>query len=74
MLCIKVGADAGISIFDPARVIDKATYEPPRQYSEGFRYVMIGYWFRQESDLALPRAGMRRPDDQGFSWSLPSVA
>jgi len=38
---IKVGADADISVFDPARVIDKATYQNPAQYSEGFRYVLV---------------------------------
>jgi dihydroorotase len=42
---IKVGADADISVFDPARVIDKATYEKPAQYSEGFQYVMVGGTF-----------------------------
>jgi len=38
---LKVGADADISVFDPARVIDKATFESPAQYSEGFCYVMV---------------------------------
>ena len=38
---LKVGADADISVFDPARVIDKATFENPAQYSEGFRYVLV---------------------------------
>ena len=38
---LKVGADADISVFDPNRVIDKATFENPKQYSEGFRYVMV---------------------------------
>ena len=42
---IKVGADADISVFDPARVIDKATYENPAQHSEGFQYVMVGGTF-----------------------------
>jgi N-acyl-D-aspartate/D-glutamate deacylase len=42
---LKVGADADISVFDPDRVIDKATYEKPGQYSEGFRYVMVGGTF-----------------------------
>jgi N-acyl-D-aspartate/D-glutamate deacylase len=38
---LAVGADADISVFDPARVIDKATFENAAQYSEGFRYVMV---------------------------------
>jgi dihydroorotase len=39
---IQVGADADITVFDPARVIDKATYENPAQYSEGIEYVLVG--------------------------------
>jgi N-acyl-D-aspartate/D-glutamate deacylase len=39
---IKVGADADIAVFDPSRVIDKATFENAAQYSEGFRYVLVG--------------------------------
>ncbi|HUA20873.1 MAG TPA: amidohydrolase family protein [Bryobacteraceae bacterium] len=42
---IKVGDDADICVFDPDRVIDKATYENPAQYSEGFRYVLVGGTF-----------------------------
>lgn len=38
---LQVGADADIDVFDPAMVIDKATYQKPAQYSEGFRYVMV---------------------------------
>ncbi len=38
---LKIGADADISVFDPTQVIDKATFQNPRQYSEGFRYVMV---------------------------------
>jgi dihydroorotase len=38
---LAVGADADISVFDPARVIDKATFENAAQYSEGFRYVLV---------------------------------
>jgi len=39
---LQVGADADIDIFDPATVIDKATFQKPDQYSEGFRYVLVG--------------------------------
>ena len=39
---IKVGADADITIFDPNRVIDRATFENPAQYSEGISDVLVG--------------------------------
>ncbi len=38
---IRTGADADITIFDPDRVIDKATYEQPLQYSEGIQFVLV---------------------------------
>jgi N-acyl-D-aspartate/D-glutamate deacylase len=38
---VKVGADADITVFDPARVIDKATFEKPAQYSEGIVHVLV---------------------------------
>lgn len=38
---IRLGADADITIFDPNRVIDKATYEKPLQYSEGIQFVLV---------------------------------
>jgi Amidohydrolase family len=38
---IRVGADADITVFDPARVIDRATYEEPLQYSEGIQFVLV---------------------------------
>jgi dihydroorotase len=39
---IKVGADADIVVFDPGRVIDKATFENAAQYSEGIENLMVG--------------------------------
>lgn len=38
---IRVGADADITVFDPARVIDKATYEDPLEASEGIQFVFV---------------------------------
>ena len=38
---IRVGADADITVFDPQRVIDKATYEDPLEYSEGIQFVLV---------------------------------
>lgn len=38
---IRVGADADITIFDPDRVIDRATYTQSSLTSEGFVYVIV---------------------------------
>jgi dihydroorotase len=38
---VQVGTDADLIIFDPARVIDRATFENPARYSEGIRHVLV---------------------------------
>jgi dihydroorotase len=38
---IEVGADADITIFDPATVADRATYDKPAEYSTGIKYVLV---------------------------------
>jgi N-acyl-D-aspartate/D-glutamate deacylase len=38
---LQEGADADITIFDPARVQDIATYSNPAQYSEGIPFVVV---------------------------------
>jgi N-acyl-D-aspartate/D-glutamate deacylase len=38
---LREGFWADITVFDPARVIDKATFEAPHQYPEGIEYVIV---------------------------------
>jgi N-acyl-D-aspartate/D-glutamate deacylase len=62
---IKVGADADIAIFDPSSVVDRATFENPEQYSEGFRHVLVnGVFVVMDSKLVgstFPGKAIRRP-------------
>ena len=39
---VKVGADADLALFDPATVIDRATFAKPTTPSAGIPYVMVG--------------------------------
>ena len=60
---LQVGADADITVFDPERVIDRATFENPAQASAGIPYVMVhGTWVVKESQLqpnVFPGRGVR---------------
>ncbi|MCX6261400.1 MAG: amidohydrolase family protein [Bacteroidia bacterium] len=38
---IREGADADITIFDPEKIIDQATYDEPAKYSRGISYVLV---------------------------------
>ena len=38
---IRVGADADLAVFDPERVIDRATYQEPALPPEGMRHVLV---------------------------------
>jgi dihydroorotase len=39
---VQVGADADLTVFDAGRVIDRATYERPAQFSDGIVHVLVG--------------------------------
>jgi len=39
---IQLGSDADITMFDPIRVIDRATFDEPMRYSEGIQFVLVG--------------------------------
>jgi N-acyl-D-aspartate/D-glutamate deacylase len=59
-----VGADADITVFDPARVSDRATFDRPAQYSEGIPYVLVNGTLVVKAgeidEAALPGRGVRR--------------
>jgi N-acyl-D-aspartate/D-glutamate deacylase len=59
-----VGADADITVFDPARVTDRATFEQPALPSEGIPYVLVnGVVVVRDGRIdesALPGRGLRR--------------
>jgi len=42
---VQVGADADLTLFDPDRVIDRATYDAPDQFSEGILHVLVAGTF-----------------------------
>ncbi len=63
---LAVGADADITVFDPQRVSDRATYENPAQASVGMRYVFVnGVLVVKDGavqPVGYPGRGLRRQD------------
>ena len=61
---LQVGADADITVFDPERVIDRATFENAAQYSDGIPYVLVaGVLVVRDGRLVegvAPGRGLRR--------------
>lgn len=62
---LQVGADADIIVFDPATIMDRATYEQPCLTSVGMHYVLVnGQFVIQQQALvraALPGKPVRGP-------------
>mgnify|MGYP001346101722 CR=1 FL=1 len=55
---IAEGMVADITVFDPETVIDKATFDNPKQYAEGIEYVLInGKLALAEGELTGTQAG-----------------
>ena len=62
---VQVGADADLTVFDPARVLDMATFENPTQYSVGIVHVLVNGTFVVRSEQVVtgvtPGRAVRRP-------------
>jgi dihydroorotase len=58
---IGVGADADIVVFDPGRIIDRATYEQPAAYAEGMHEVIVGGRFVVREGRVLEGATPGKP-------------
>lgn len=61
---LQVGSDADVTVFDPNRVIDRATFAEPAQFSDGIVHVLVNGTFvvRDEEiiDGVFPGVGIRR--------------
>ena len=58
---ISAGADADIVVFDPDRVIDRATFNEPARPSEGIEYVLVNGVFIVHSGELLKDTYPGRP-------------
>lgn len=55
---LREGHAADILVFDPARVRDKATFQKPHQYTEGFDFVLVnGVAMVEEGKLTANKGG-----------------
>lgn len=55
---LRPGLWADVTVFDPARIIDRATFEQPHQYAEGVRWVVVnGQVVLDEGRHTRARAG-----------------
>jgi N-acyl-D-aspartate/D-glutamate deacylase len=58
---LQAGADADIVVFDAARVIDRATFEQPAQYSDGIVHVLVNGTFVVRGSSLVPGVAPGKP-------------
>lgn len=66
---LKEGFFADVTIFDPATIIDKATYENPAQISDGVKYVLVNGQLEYENGKLTESKGGRVL--RGPGWKHP---
>jgi len=83
---IRVGAFADIVVFDPATIIDRATFSDPHQYPVGIHHVLVngkaailnGTFQNRRAGRVLRRSSQSRattfPADEWEQWSSPKAA
>jgi dihydroorotase len=64
---VQVGADADLTIFDPATITDRATFEDPDQPSEGIAHVLVGGTFIVRDSQPIPGALPGQPIHRLFT-------
>jgi N-acyl-D-aspartate/D-glutamate deacylase len=68
---LRPGMKADIAVFDPSRVSDKATYDQPHQYAEGFAYVLVNGQIVFENGSMTPARPGRVLYGPGKSATMP---
>jgi dihydroorotase len=58
---LRPGADADVTVFDPTRVLDRATFEASHQPSEGIQHVIVSGTFVVRDAQVVPGVFPGRP-------------
>ena len=58
---VQTGADADLTLFHPDRVIDRATYDAPDQYSEGIVHVLVSGTFVVRDEMFVEGVAPGQP-------------
>ena len=58
---VQAGADADLTIFDPERILDRATYDAPDRYSTGIEHVLVAGTFVVRGGVLVEGVSPGRP-------------